>query len=339
MKFENNPDLFLSRAGAASRFVPRDVITQITNGLGAVTQLGYAPLTNKDVYRRGSMLYGLNYGRGSPVLDFLAPTYVVFKASSSAPQAGNPNAMASVYYRYASARMQGGGRGFLGYRQIDTFDPNHGNSYIVTSTTYAQNFPYAGMPEATVKQVVGSAYQVPPCLSGPMTEGCYATPGHAFSPIAGSMFSNSVQQYESDTEIGSGATTAFAPGVQAPVQVRTMGTQEILRDPFANVQTSKVATSFDYGAYGNVSATSVDTYSGTATSPMSTVSTVHSYNDTPASWLLGRLTASTVTHQRSGRTDVVRKSGFSYAPTTGLLTQERAGAEAGADQESLKVYG
>ncbi|WP_242113423.1 hypothetical protein, partial [Luteimonas aquatica] len=35
----------------------------------------------------------------------------------------------------------------------------------------------------------------------------------------------------------------------------------------------------------------------------------------------------------------MRKSGFSYAPTTGLLTQERAGAEAGADQESLKVYG
>ncbi len=244
LKYDDNPDLFVSRASAASRFVPRDTIVQVTNGLGSVTQIGYAPLTNKDVYRRGSMLYTLNYGRGSPIQDFLAPLYVVAKAASTAPQQGNPNAMATVYYRYASARIQGGGRGFLGYRQIDTFDPNHASAYIATTTTYSQNFPYTGMAESTVKQLVKTAFQVPACLSGPMTESCFTTPGQAFPAIGGAVFSNNVQEYEADTELLSGTYTAFAPGTQAPVHVRTKGTEEILSDPYVGGQTSRIGTTF-----------------------------------------------------------------------------------------------
>ena len=108
---------------SAQAFQPRDLITSITNGLGATTQLQYAPLTNTAIYRRSTgSRNGLNWGRGSPVVDLLAPTYVVAKASSSAPRAGNPGAMASLYYRYANARVQAGGRGFLGFGSIETID-------------------------------------------------------------------------------------------------------------------------------------------------------------------------------------------------------------------------
>jgi len=47
-------------------------------------------------------------------MDLLAPSYAVARVSSSSPQAGAPEAMATVHYRYAGAKVQAGGRGFLG---------------------------------------------------------------------------------------------------------------------------------------------------------------------------------------------------------------------------------
>ena len=48
---------------------------------------------------------------------------------------GTPNAMAAVHYRYAGAKMQAGGRGFLGFRQIVSFDPNQSAGHHVASAT------------------------------------------------------------------------------------------------------------------------------------------------------------------------------------------------------------
>ncbi len=153
IKLGDNGDMFVSRAN--QRFAPRDTIVRITNGLGAITQLLYAPLTNAAVYRRETGTRNAsNWGRGSPVLDFLAPTYVVAAASSSSPQAGNYSAMATLYYRYANAKFQGGGRGFLGFKEIVTTDPNESGGYVTTQTLYAQSFPYTGMPIETSRWVM-----------------------------------------------------------------------------------------------------------------------------------------------------------------------------------------
>ena len=94
----------------------------------------------------------LDYGWNSPVFDVLAPLYVVARAESSAPTRGNPNALSTVRYRYEGALMQAGGRGFLGFSLIWTFDDNHGlspNQYVVTRSAYAQNYPFVGMPIET----------------------------------------------------------------------------------------------------------------------------------------------------------------------------------------------
>lgn len=335
IKIDTNPVFYLSQAGATSRAQPRDVITSITNGLGAKTEVSYAPLTNIAVYRRDSnSRNSLNWGRGSPVMDFLAPTYVVAKASSSSPQAGFPNAMASLYYRYAGAKVQAGGRGFLGFREIVTYDPNQTGGYVATSTEYAQHFPYIGMPTQTIKRAFnGSAYVMDSCLTLMPNNACYGLPGTGHPAVGGSWFADSAQIWE--------VAPAFAPGSQAPLHVRTSGTEEKLRDPIGGAQTSRIVTTFDYGAYGNVTATTADTYEGIGSTAMATVITANIYTDNPSLWRLGRLTNSVVTHRRPGRADVVRESSFGYSmagAATGLLAFERTQPNGTADQSLLKEY-
>jgi RHS repeat-associated protein len=332
LKLENNPAIFVSRPN--SRFEPRDTMVKVVNGLGSETDITYAPLTNKDLYRRdyGSR-DGLNWGRGSPVSDLLAPTYTVSRVSSSSPQTGAPGAKATLHYRYAGARVQAGGRGFLGFREMVTIDPNQSGGHVVTTTTYAQNFPFVGVPTQTVKAaVLNQAYLVPTCLNSGVTNACYATPGQSFPSLGGSVFSKKIQSWEVAP-----ATLA----TQTPLNVRTLGTDESLRDPFNGIQTSKVATAFAYGSFGNVTQTIVDTFNGAEGAPAVTAITANTYSDDASKWRLGRLTASTITHRRPGRPDVVRTTGFSYdmgGAATGLMTEERTQPGGSADQALTKAY-
>ncbi|SDQ63855.1 RHS repeat-associated core domain-containing protein [Pseudoxanthomonas sp. CF385] len=311
----SNVGLAVSRG--PQTFQPRDVITTVTNGLGAVTQLQYAPLTNSAVYRRNTgSRNNANWGRGAPVQDMLTSSYVVARASSSAPRAGDTGAMANLYYRYANGRIQAGGRGFLGFGTIETIDPNQSGGHVVTTTHYAQNFPFIGLPMQTLKKAISGSYTVPTCLVTVPNNACFSGPGIAHSDLGGQWFSNGTQSWE------------MAPSTlsnQVAIHVRTQGTEETLRDPFTGLITSKIASAFSYGANGNVTQTVVDTYTGMLTLTATQI-TQNTYSDDTTNWRLGRLTASTVTHRRPGYTDVVRTTGFSYAlglNGTGLLTEER----------------
>ena len=331
-KYENNPALYVSRP--TTRFEPRDTMVKVVNGLGSETDISYANLTNKDIYRRDSgSRNALNYGRGSPVVDFIASSYVVSKVSSSSPVAGNPAAKASLYYRYAGGRMQAGGRGFLGFREMITIDPNQSGGYVATTISYAQNFPFVGVPTQTVKAAFGGqSYAVPACLTQAITNACFATPGQAFPAIGGSAFSTNNQIWEV-------APASLAS--QVPLHVRTAGTEEALRDPYTGAQTSKTATTFTYTTNGNVSQTIVDTFNGSEGAWAVRLTTDNTYADDAAKWRLGRLTSSTITHQRPGQTPVVRTVGFSYdmgGAATGLLNEERTQPGGGASMALTKTY-
>ncbi len=326
IKMDDNADVFISRPNF--RYKPRDVITGITNGLGATTTLVYAALTNNAVYLRDTgsrdSVATSTWGRGAAVMDLLMPSYVVARAASTAPSDGNPNGVAKLFYRYAGAKMQAGGRGFLGFREIVTTDPNESGGYVTTQTTYNQNFPYVGMPARTIKRaVISGTYTVPDCLTSTISDACFYTVGATFPTLPGSWFSDNTQLWETDTDLAAATRTDFAATVQAPTHVRTAGTTELLRDPYTNATTSKVNTTFDYGTYGNVVDTVVETYTGSSTLT-STVSTDNTYLDTPSAWLLARLQYATVTHSRPGQTNVVRKTAFAYDAVTGQLLRERS---------------
>lgn len=125
---------------------PRGVMTKITNGLGAITSIDYAPLTFAPVYRRDYDAPFLISGRGSPVFDVAAPSYVVSRVSSSAPTLASQTAQSAVSYHYAGLKVQAGGRGSLGFRRVTSRDEQTG---IEVDSYYMQRFPYTGLAELT----------------------------------------------------------------------------------------------------------------------------------------------------------------------------------------------
>ena len=328
----SNPIGF-SRPSARNRFIPRDVIVRITNGLGAETDISYAPLTNNAVYRPGTgSRNGLAWGRGSPVQDVLAPMYVVSKAASTSPQFNAPEAKATVHYRYHGARMQAGGRGFLGFARIDTVDANRPGAHVATSTTYHQAFPLTGLPIQTTKTVVGGAFALPGCLAAAPVDACYSPAGSALPGFAGVVFSNNRHVWET--------APAWNPGMQVPTYPRTSGSDERHLDPLTGAVNSRVRTTLSYAGHGNVSHTAVDTYTGEA-ALVGSVVTTNLYADQPARWRLGRLSRSVVTHTRPGVPNIVRTTNFAYAMSgaaTGLLTAEHVEPEGGADVNKRTVY-
>jgi RHS repeat-associated protein len=290
---------------------------RITNGFGAKTELVYQPLSLKSVYLRDSnSRNSLNWGRGSPVQDLLAPMYVVAMARSSAPTYNNAAAMSSLYYRYAGAKIQAGGRGYLGFREITTFDVNYGGKYVASTTQYAQNFPFIGSPVSTSRRVVSGTYTPDACYTT-VTDSCYTTPGTAFPAIGGTQVAASVQSWE--------VSPAFNPGLQEILHARTQGTQDEQFDLGTGVRTSRVNTAMSYGAFGNVSLTAVDTYTGTDNTNAASISTNNTYVNDEANWRLGRMTVSTVTHTRAGAS-ITRTTAYDYdmgGPVTGFLKAER----------------
>ncbi|GIX34234.1 MAG: hypothetical protein KatS3mg126_0013 [Lysobacteraceae bacterium] len=320
---------------AARRFLPRDVIVRITNGLGAVTELDYLPLTNNAVYRRDTGSRDrLMWGRGAPVQDFLAPLYVVARARSSAPVWGDPDARSSVYYRYAGAKMQGGGRGFLGFREITTVDENMlvtTGKKILTTTHYRQDFPFVGRPERTEVWAVPGSFTLGSCTDRPEQNACF-TPSVPFSGVDGIKLQDNVQFYSS--------APRFDPAVQAPLFLRMDGSEETRYELNGGAPISRVISTFQYDAYGNAVSTEVLTYNGADTVALHAVRTDNAYTNLADTWRLGRLTSSTVTHRR-GDARKVRTTRFAYdmsGAKTGLLTAEAVQPGGGEELELRTLY-
>lgn len=341
IKWDNDSSspVAFSRANPEHRFIPRDVLTRVTNGYGAQTDIAYAPLTLKDLYRPDNGTRNTKiWGRGAPVQDVFGPMYVTHRVSSTSPQNGDPATRSTLHYRYNGAKMQAGGRGFLGFREVLTIDPNQTGGYVTTRSKYAQDFPFTGLPVETSKWAAINLLYVPPgCLSAAPVEPCFAPRTQPGIEPVGTGFSHSQQLWEAIADTGTG----FQPGMQTPVLPFTMGTVEGVADPYTATQTSYVTTAFTHAGFGNVGQTSVDTYAGTATTPTSTVITNNTYSDDATHWRLGRLSASTVTHRRPGQADVVRTTSFAYAmagPVTGLLNEERIQPGGSALQDLRKAY-
>lgn len=187
------------RSGSDERFKPLAHINTITNGYGAVTEITYQPLTNGAVYLRepGSRAQSASIGNGSPVQDLLGGMYVVSRVASDAPGLGNSARRSELLYQYRGARMQAGGRGMLGFREVRTidanFDPGAGGAlnHIVSITEYGlaandpeagvvrYGFPYIGMPRESRQYRVSGA--VPSGLRNCLLSGPEQTSGHCFN--------------------------------------------------------------------------------------------------------------------------------------------------------------
>jgi hypothetical protein len=110
-----------------------DLLTGVTNSLGAVSTIQYELLTTTARYRRE---FGVSY----PDMIVAAPLYVVTHLEAD-NGLGSRNALD---YWYGTAVSRQDGRGFLGFNWQETLDQRSG---IVSRTTYdVMVWPFTGMP-------------------------------------------------------------------------------------------------------------------------------------------------------------------------------------------------
>ncbi len=326
----STPKLFTSRSSTRHR--ARDVVTRITDGIGAITDIHYQPLTNAGVYRRdtGALTAAATNGRGSPTFDLLAPMYVVARAGSSAPTYDDSAAMAEVGYRYAGAKLQSGGRGFLGFREIATFDGVHDATparHIVSHTAYRQDFPFVGSPHLTEKRVVASALSygstaINVCRNDPEVTGqnCFYSVGTTWPTPTGTKISGSVNVWacqgtgngttcpipdnpirQACIDLSEAATTAeFNPlGTQQPIFPYLTGSSEesnaynTAASGNGNWLTTALSTFCYEDTFGNLTYSKVE-HRDSANTPISVQVTENAYTNDSAAWRLGRLTDSVV---------------------------------------------
>jgi RHS repeat-associated protein len=330
IKIKRNDSRFryVSKARAADE--PRDLMLSIKDGLDNQIQVSYAALTNSDIYRQESSPRNVwTVGRGSPVQSFLAPIYAVKSVTSKLPTQADINNSQKVFYRYSGAKLQSGGRGLVGFSEITSFDTNYPNQTLATTTRYYQTFPFVGVPiDVTQRVIPTSSYNPTACFVG----SCYAKIGQLFPALGGTVISRTGFAYES--------YPAFVPGQPMPTQVRTVGTDSETFDVSNALRISRVATAYNYDAWGNTLQTAVDTYTGSDNTNPVKLETTNVYVNDSVNWRLSRMTESNVTHRRNGNS-IARYTIFDYdlaGTATGFLKAERISPNGASNQDMRKEY-
>lgn len=250
-----------------------DIITKVTEGLGATQTIEYLPLTDAGVYSKGfqrlneqgqQIEIGLLKGDGSevalgyPYVDVQIPLYVVSRVRASNGVGGEM----SSRYQYEGLRSHSQGRGLLGFarRTITQEQKNH-----LATTEYAQVFPHAGMPLLATNtlagaggdSLLGQSDMRYGCLDPAGGEACSAGASKRYFPYASS---STEQSWDLN-------------GAALPV----------------------TTTSSTYNNWGDVLQVSVTTTNADGTQPYGkTTSNTYQAPDT-VRWILGRLQRATVT--------------------------------------------
>ncbi|MGB0514208.1 MAG: FG-GAP-like repeat-containing protein, partial [Wenzhouxiangellaceae bacterium] len=301
------------------------LLRRIADGFGAWSDFSYKSLTQRSVYTRDRNGPHAGYGLGSVVYDMVPPNYVVSAVTSLAPQyALNATATGSTYapagttrieYYYTGAKVQAGGRGFLGFREIASWDPQSG---MLTRTRYRQDFPFIGLPEETHTWYTPSA----PWTSSEAS----AALGPCASCVNTAIATNGVLLERSHSTWAERATVAglthpyvsrseewnYLPGYVSGVLSSSL---------FTSRQVTESSSVDAYGNIGQIVSTTYTSTSGT-TNMVARQTAVNTFTNNATTWHLGRLTCAVATSERTGQTTQTHRATFGYDATTGILNRE-----------------
>jgi RHS repeat-associated protein len=168
-----------------------DVIKSIADGYGNTVSVNYAPLTDSQVYTKGT-------GATFPVVDVISPMYVVKNYTTNDGIGGTY----TVTEKYAQARAHVQGRGFQGFGSRTTIDSRNG---VQTVTQFFQDYPYTGMVSRS------AVYQ---SQTGPLITEVVNTPDEL--PVQGGSYQTRRYPYirnavKTGYEVGGGAGVDGAP--------------------------------------------------------------------------------------------------------------------------------
>ena len=144
----------------------KDKITTITEGFGNQYNIEYKRMSDTSVYTRNNNSVNAWFGSGkTPVFDFNSNMSLVSNHSMSLPAYDNANTnltgesdkhpdwQQTYDYHYYGAKIQAGGRGFLGFEKFEKTDNNNN---IMTQASYHLEFPYTGNAYQTETYLIGA---------------------------------------------------------------------------------------------------------------------------------------------------------------------------------------
>jgi hypothetical protein len=150
---DGRTDIFWDNQSTGARYIWRKSgagreLATATSGTGGATQIFYAALAT------GGLTYSRDTGASAcsyPCVDVQGPLYVVseVKSSNGLGISGAGSEYRSTY-RYAGARADQHGRGFLGFRQMTVKDEQTGVEQV---TTYRQDYPFTGLVASREKKL------------------------------------------------------------------------------------------------------------------------------------------------------------------------------------------
>jgi RHS repeat-associated protein len=135
-----------------------EAISTITNGMGNSTSISYANMSDGSVYTPGEAVDSAEFGNGSKVFNLNSGNWLVAEVYSNAEGFESDvyqETTIGVEYHYKGLRAQAGGRGLLGFEKVSTTSVEANAESVTTETMYSQKFPYIGMPVQT-QQYIGN---------------------------------------------------------------------------------------------------------------------------------------------------------------------------------------
>jgi RHS repeat-associated protein len=189
----------------------------------------------------------------------------------------------AVSYRYADLQVNLQGRGLLGFGTVTSTDQVSG---VSQTTQYRLDFPYTGMTLA------------------------------ASSRDSGGRTLKSLSNTLSLAQASCGGYGTPFPFVSSSRQ------RDYELTSYGSYVARNQTTDYQYDGCGNTLRVTVASHKGEFTEDRHVSDTVNTYSGNTASWILGRLSRSEVTHTLPGGGSGKRVSSFTYHASTGLLTSE-----------------
>jgi RHS repeat-associated protein len=289
----NTHSVILSLAGDATGTSATktlsDQIVRITNGLGAFTEIVYAPITDNSVYTKGT-------GQTGNRIDIQSPMYVVKSTSSSNGIGGTFD----TAYTYEGLVGETTGRGLMGFAKR-TVTHNNGASSVRTEMTYEQGAAGEWWKAGRIKSV----RKFLDTSTDPINEAINTYAAKA-SPLSAKV----IQVHLVST-------------IEKSWNVNKTNGREAL--PYTITDTPLA----DIDQYGNVGKVIATSYEPSGTANRYSKVTVNTFGvEDPTNWILGRLSSASVTHNMPGPTastsrSTARTSSFDYYPASGQLKTER----------------
>jgi RHS repeat-associated protein len=305
--------LYSTLGGPIQQNIFNNRLSAVTDGMQNKTEISYKSMSDDMVYsptasHSSEVLDAENDLSSSslPVITSRFSSPLVSSVSSyvptNNPDIPNEDNSLDVHYFYEDMKLQAGGRGSLGFRNIKTFTDEYGLG-ITTQTTYFQKYPFVGIPQQTIQYLGG------------------------FSDTPGKLRSKAINYYE--------VKSLFNGDIIIPVLKSSIEWSYLLDfDMTTTTLSSTTTTENEYelkgpsgSEYTLLSEVTITQASGSS-NEVKTTTTSNNYDDTTthyANWWLGRLSSATVSIEQTGEASVVKQSSFSYYTSgsyAGMLKNE-----------------